>query len=122
MADIKAVLFDVGGVLTSSPFSAILEYEKEKQLGDGFFRRVLVKGQAFRDLESGKLSVRDFVREFERECEGKLDAADWLAHLGRSMLPRQAFKEAVLEMKASGRLVGIITNNWQGTLRNLLPW
>lgn len=118
---IKAVLFDVGGVLTSSPFEAILDFEKSASLPAGFFRKVLVEGTSFRRLEDGSLSLRDFIREFEAECEGKVNAADWLRHLGKHMVVRPAFLNTAEQLKQRGLKVGIITNNWKGTLQWLPP-
>ena len=36
MPKVKAVLFDIGGVISSSPFQAILDYEKERKIPIGY--------------------------------------------------------------------------------------
>jgi putative hydrolase of the HAD superfamily len=37
---IRAALFDFGGVILSSPFEAFARYERERELADGFLRRL----------------------------------------------------------------------------------
>ena len=117
---IKAVLFDVGGVLATSPFGAIVELERQLGLPEHFFFRAIVKGKAFKQLEDGTLTLEEFNGAFERECDGRVSGNAFLQHLGRSLRPRPAFRDAVLQCKAQGYRVGIITNNWAGTLSSLL--
>jgi putative hydrolase of the HAD superfamily len=37
---IRAALFDFGGVILSSPFEAFARYERERDLPEGFLRRI----------------------------------------------------------------------------------
>jgi FMN phosphatase YigB (HAD superfamily) len=67
----KAVLFDIGGVLTPSPFQALADYEQKLSLPKGFFTSVIAKNGkdgAWQKLERNELTVRQFVEEFEKEC------------------------------------------------------
>jgi hypothetical protein len=51
---IKAVVFDVGGVLVSSPFSRILEFEQKNNLDEGVFCCVCFSFQI-------KCLIKDFL-------------------------------------------------------------
>lgn len=52
---VRAVLFDIGGVVCGSPLEAILKYEQKHGLPKHALARVFVKSQAFEKLESGQV-------------------------------------------------------------------
>jgi hypothetical protein len=67
---VKAVLFDVGGVLFSPPQIAIAEVEREHGLPLGTLVRAFVSGEpnnAFCKLERGELTLSQFFPGFESE-------------------------------------------------------
>lgn len=69
---ITAVLFDVGGVLVSSPFEAFARYERERGLPDGFIRRVNATDHhrnAWARLERNELDADGFDRAFAADSE-----------------------------------------------------
>jgi len=129
-ADIRAVLFDVGGVLVDSPVLELLRYERTLRLPEHFFARVIrATGHAgaFALLERGQLSEAEFCTRFERECA--THAATHVAHRGAARLvsgrrfldcvlsvaanpPRPHYLALVRTLKRMGLLVGVITNNW----------
>ncbi len=68
---IRSVMFDFGGVITSSPFEAFARYERETGLPDGFIRRVNATDpdtNAWSHLERGHLDVAGFAAAFEEEA------------------------------------------------------
>ena len=68
---VRAVLFDVGGVLVDSPFTAIAAYERELRLPEGVINRVIAAGGdggAFARLERGEVTVPEFAAPFKEEC------------------------------------------------------
>jgi putative hydrolase of the HAD superfamily len=122
---IKAVVFDVGGVLVSSPFQRILEFERLNDLGKDFFAKVIVQGKAFKQLEDGTLSRSEFVAAFNKECllHGKaVDGEKWLSFLEAGFVPDNLFINTIQQLKDRGLVVGVMTNNWAGfSINNVLP-
>ena len=69
---IKAVLWDFGGVLTTSPFEAFNRYEQDHDLPLDFIRTINAtnpESNAWARFESSEIGVDDFDREFAREAE-----------------------------------------------------
>ena len=69
---IRAVLWDFGGVLTTSPFEAFNRYEAKARLPHDFIRMlnsVNSEANAWARLERGELSIPQFCTAFESEAE-----------------------------------------------------
>ena len=67
---IKAILWDFGGVFTTSPFEAFARFEQEHGLPDHFIRTVNSTNSdtnAWAQFESSKISVEAFDSLFEQE-------------------------------------------------------
>jgi putative hydrolase of the HAD superfamily len=67
---IRAVLWDFGGVLTTSPFDAFNRFEAERGIPRDFIRGINATNpehNAWARLESSRISVEEFDREFEVE-------------------------------------------------------
>lgn len=67
---IRAVLWDFGGVFTTSPFAAFARYESERGLPADFIRRVNARDpdlNAWAKLERSEVDVATFCRLFEAE-------------------------------------------------------
>ena len=96
---IRSVMFDFGGVITSSPFEAFPRYEQESGLPDGFLRRVNATNpdaNAWSRLERGHLDVAGFAEAFEVEALAlghRVDGRTVLGLLGGDIRP--AMVEAV---------------------------
>lgn len=99
-----------------SLLESILQYERDHGLGKGFFRNQLIGKTAFKRLEDGQLTKEEFFAEFEKECDHKVVAKDWLESLERSLKPQRAMIDMAVALKRSGFMVGIITNNWKGKI------
>ena len=126
---IKAVLFDVGGVIITSPFEAFSRYEGDAGLPDGFIRKLNSTNpdtNAWAQLERGDVSFDEFCELFESEATaagGELKARDVMELLAGEVRP--AMLEAV--RRCHDRLkTAMVTNNWRaedegGRLDSLLP-
>ena len=111
---IKAILWDFGGVLTTSPFEAFNRYEKENNLPMDFIRGVNTvnpSSNAWSRLENGLISIDEFDREFETESRAAghpIPGKDVLRLLSGAVRPRMV--SALKQCKAQFK-VGCLTNN-----------
>ena len=72
MSEIRAALFDFGGVILSSPFEAFARYEREHDLPEGFLRRVNSVDpdtNAWARLERSDIDLEGFDGAFATESE-----------------------------------------------------
>jgi putative hydrolase of the HAD superfamily len=96
---IRSVMFDFGGVITSSPFEAFARYEQEAGLPPGFIRLVNSTdpdSNAWSQLERGQLDLGGFAAAFEEEAlrrGHRVDGREVLGMLGGDIRP--AMVEAV---------------------------
>jgi putative hydrolase of the HAD superfamily len=70
-AVIRAVFFDFGGVVLTSPFDAFASYEERSGLPAGFLRSVNATDpdiNAWARLERSEIGLTEFVEAFEREA------------------------------------------------------
>jgi putative hydrolase of the HAD superfamily len=112
---IRAVLWDFGGVLTTSPFEAFAAYEAANGLPAGFLRQLNATNpddNAWAGLERGRLDLDGFAAAFEAEAAAAgatIDARAVLAMLRGELRP--AMVEAV--RRCHERLkTGLLTNNF----------
>lgn len=71
MSDIKAALFDFGGVILSSPFEAFARYEREKGLPPDFIRTLNATNpdtNAWARFERSEIGFDEFCDLFEAEA------------------------------------------------------
>jgi putative hydrolase of the HAD superfamily len=114
--DLRAVLWDFGGVLTTSPFDAFLAYERANSLPTGFIRGLNATNSdtnAWARFERSELDVDDFAASFEAEASaagGRVDARELLAVLRTGEL-RPAMVEAARRCHERFR-TGLLTNNF----------
>ena len=72
--DVKAVLWDFGGVLTASPFVAFNRYEAQHGLPKNFIRSINATnpdGNAWAQFESASVTLDEFDRLFEAESRSR---------------------------------------------------
>jgi putative hydrolase of the HAD superfamily len=112
---IEAVIWDFGGVFTSSPFEAFARYEAERGIPVGTIRKINSTNHetnAWAKFEQSLVDMDGFDRLFLAE-------AAVLGHTipGRDVLPllsgdfRPDVIEALKRVKAAGLRTGCITNN-----------
>jgi putative hydrolase of the HAD superfamily len=112
---IRAVLWDFGGVILTSPFEAFERYELEGGLEPGFIRRVNATNphsNAWARLERGELDLAGFGVVFEDEARalgGEVSAADVLSQLAGEVRPEMV--EGLRRCKAAGLALACLTNN-----------
>ena len=112
---IEAVIWDFGGVFTSSPFEAFNRYEAEKGLPKDFIRRINATNP---DHNAWALFERNEIDTFKFDYELFLAESTALGHPvpGREVLPllsgqlRPRMVAALKACKAQFK-VGCITNN-----------
>jgi putative hydrolase of the HAD superfamily len=115
---IAAVIFDLGGVVCDSPLRAIARYERDHGLPARAVDRAVVAagpGGAWARLERGELTVEAFCGPFEADCRAQglaVSGARLMAYIAEAARPRPAMLEAVRRIRASGRGVAALTNNW----------
>jgi putative hydrolase of the HAD superfamily len=112
---IRAALFDLGGVILSSPFEAFAIYERDHDLPDGFLRRVNTVDpdtNAWARLERGDVDLEQFGDLFSAEALALGQAVDGHQVLGLLAGEiRPAMVEAV--RRCGDRMItGLLTNNF----------
>ena len=114
---IKAIVFDLGGVLLDSPMDVIADAEKSAGLESGFFNRVAsVADGAWALHEIGALARDEFVQRFEAECRergGVIDVASLLDTIESYAKARPRMIAVIARLRASGFQVAALTNNWE---------
>ncbi len=117
LAAIQAVLWDFGGVITSSPFEAFNRHEAAHGLPIGFVRRVNATNpdsNAWAKLERNEIDGDTFDRLFREEAIAlghDVRGREILALLSGDIRPRMV--AALDAVKAAGYRIGCITNNAQ---------
>ena len=109
------VIFDFGGVITSSPFEAFNRMEAERGLPHDFVRRVNSANpddNAWAKFERAEIDADGFDAAFAAEAEAlghALDGASVIACLAGDIRPYMV--TALERLKEAGFGIGCITNN-----------
>lgn len=112
---IRAVLWDFGGVILSSPFEAFRRYEEGRGLPLDFIRTVNAAdpdANAWARLERAELSHEEFDSAFATEAEAlghEVPGADVLALLAGEVRPEMV--TALDRVTAAGLKTACLTNN-----------
>lgn len=111
---IQAVLWDFGGVVTTSPFEAFARYEREQGLPEGFIRRlntVNPQDNAWARLERSELGVDAFCEAFE--AEARAAGGELSGHAVLDCLSGQPRPEMVRALRQVGTRfrTACLTNN-----------
>jgi putative hydrolase of the HAD superfamily len=116
---VRAVLFDFGGVLSTSPFDAFARYERDHDLPHGFLRSVNATDpdtNAWARLERAEVDLAGFDAAFAAESAQlghRVPGADVLRLLSGDIRPEMV--EAV--RRCGERLrTGLLTNNVLGSM------
>ena len=111
----RAVIFDFGGVITSSPFEAFNRLEAERGLPQDFVRRVNAinpDGNAWAQFERAEIDTATFDTLFAAEAAAQghaLEGGAVLAVLAGAVRP--AMVAALDILVGAGLRIGCITNN-----------
>ena len=112
---VRAVIFDFGGVLSTSPFEAFTRYEGDNGLPEGFIRRLNATNpdtNAWAKLERSEVDLAGFAELFEAEALAAghpVDGAAVLALLRGDMRPQmlEALRRCHDRLKTA-----LLTNNF----------
>ena len=113
---VRAVLWDFGGVITTSPFESFARYEERCGLPAGFIRTLNATNHhdnAWAKLERSEVALEEFCRLYEAEATaagGKIDARDVLACLSGDIRPEMV--RALHTIKSAGLRQACLTNNF----------
>ncbi len=121
---IKAILWDFGGVITTSPFEAFNRYEEKNHIPKDFIRGINATNpstNAWAQFESSRMSVDEFDREFEAESRSAgyaIPGKDVLGLLSGAVRPRM-----VKALKRCGQhfKLGCLTNNMRSDEGSAIP-
>lgn len=111
---IRAVVFDFGGVFTSSPFEAFNRYERERGFPDNLIRKINSTNHlenAWARFERAELDLDGFDKAFAAEAKAfgfDLPGRDVIPLLSGDVRPEMV--EALRRIKAKFK-TGCITNN-----------
>ena len=111
---IKAVLWDFGGVITSSPFEAFNKFEIKKRIPVDFIRKVNAENHetnAWAKLESSEINLDEFDKLFRSETAAKgheISGKEVINLLSGEIRPDMV---TVLKKIKKNYIVGCITNN-----------
>ena len=112
---VEAVIWDFGGVFTTSPFEAFNRYEAARGLPHDFIRTVNAANpldNAWALFERAEITAEEFDRMFRKEALAlgqDVPGADVLPLLAGDVRPRVV--QALKACKARGLKVACITNN-----------
>lgn len=114
MVELKAAIFDIGGVLTTSPVTAIRQYCLRAGLPHERVGPLLATHDgAWSLFEKSEISQQEFVTAFEAECRAldmALDGCKFLEAFFGELTMRPEMLGAVRMLRGQVRL-GCITNN-----------
>ena len=112
---LRAVLFDFGGVILTSPFESFAAYERRAGLAEGTIRSINATNSddnAWARLERSDVGIDDFVELFEaeaRELGHEVSGAEVLECLRGEVRPEMV--EAIVRLKERFS-VALLTNNF----------
>ncbi len=134
MSEIRAIVSDFGGVLTTPLLAAFAAFQDDsgispENLGMAM-REGLEEGEElplFR-LERGEISEDEFIERLEDGLEAILDHRPHLHHFRQkfwsALHPNEPMIELMRELKGSGLKMAMLTNNvreWEPLWRSMLP-
>ena len=113
-ADIRAVLFDFGGVILSSPIDGFRAYERSAGLPPGFLQALNSAdpdNNAWACMERGELDEAAFCARFEAEARAQGFAVDARAVLGQLTGQLRPALVDVIRTLRTRYTVACLTNN-----------
>lgn len=119
-AGVKAVLFDLGGVVFDSPLHAIASFEADQGLPSGVVGRIVMASGdngAWACHERGEIDGPTFRQRLGEEAHRfgvKLDVTEMMTRIESNLEVRPQMLNAVHRLRDIGLGVAAVTNNWRG--------
>jgi putative hydrolase of the HAD superfamily len=121
---IRAVMFDFGGVISTSPFEAFARFETERNLPADFIRTVNATNpdtNAWAQLERSEVDIDTFVALWSAEARllgREVDGREVLSRLAGQIRPEMV--AAIRACRDAGLKTACLTNNfaWAGADRS----
>jgi putative hydrolase of the HAD superfamily len=134
MAEIRAIVSDFGGVLTTPLFAAFAAFQDEVGISPENLGKAMRVGLAEGEdlplfqLERGEISEDEFIERLEDGLESILGHRPHLHHFRQkfwgALHPNEEMIALMHELKASGLKMAMLTNNvreWEPLWRSMLP-
>jgi epoxide hydrolase-like predicted phosphatase len=115
----RAVIFDLGGVVLSSPFATIRRFESARGLDAGAVQRVVAAGGEegpWATFERGECGAAQFYAALDGEAERlgtPFSAQDLLETIVESASVRPEMLAAIRKLRARDIKAAALTNNWR---------
>lgn len=111
---VRAVIFDMGGVIVPSPLPKIRATEAQESLPPGTIGQIIERGsKAWSDLECGRLTLDQFFPTFSAEVAAvvgrSVDLSDMLTG---SPEPFPEMEDCLRCLRTDGFKTALLTNNW----------
>jgi putative hydrolase of the HAD superfamily len=111
MSNLKAAIFDIGGVLTISPVTRIKSYCAEWGISDELRTAIFAPNDAiWSRFERSELTRAEFARELDRACQCDGRGLHFLEWFFQGFEPRPEMIAVVEHLRGRTKL-GSITNN-----------
>ncbi len=112
---VRAVVFDMGGVLTVDPFEGMVAYATELGIAPQYIADAVRSSPEFEAIETGNGTIRDFLKwlcaAVEREFGTPVDIRRLAASLETGQVVRPEMVTLVEDLRAAGMRLGLLTNN-----------
>jgi putative hydrolase of the HAD superfamily len=115
---LKAVIFDLGGVVLDSPLQVFRKYEAELGLSPGLLSHIITgngESGAWPRMERGELEMSGFFTAFDAEAAVRgaaIRATDLMDRVDLLCQPRASMLDAIRAIRRAGLATAALTNNW----------
>lgn len=116
---IRAVIFDLGGVVLGSPPHAFRAYEAERGIEINFLNRMVMRNGragAWARLERGELDMTSFMTAFDAEALADgvtISTLELMERVALASMPRESMVNAARKIREHGYRTAALTNNWK---------
>ncbi len=134
MNRIEAIVSDFGGVLTSPLLDSFLAFEEQSGISPAALGQALASiseragSHPLAELETGRMSEKEFLGELARELSRQLEREVELASFGEQYFaqldPNEEMIDYMRTLRERGYRMAICTNNvkeWEERWRSMLP-
>jgi putative hydrolase of the HAD superfamily len=131
---IEAIVSDFGGVLTSPLLDSFLAFEEQSGISPAALGQALASiseragSHPLAELETGRMSEKEFLGELARELSRQLERRVELASFGEQYFaeldPNEEMIDYMRTLRDRGYRMAICTNNvkeWEARWRSMLP-